>query len=103
MTQSRSPVYDAMQTLPRPFEGLKVLSRATRPPGSSFQPRRGLHIEQRTYSISPGTGFWELSVIRFSPVTFTSNGTSEIETPSEHDAITCKFGPSSCDDLIVHF
>jgi hypothetical protein len=66
MTQSRSPVYDAMQTLPRPFEGLKVLSRATRPPGSSFQPRRGLHIEQRTYSISTGTGFWELSVIRFS-------------------------------------
>jgi hypothetical protein len=55
-----------MQTLPRPFEGLKVLWRATRPPGSSFQPRGGLHIEQRTYSISTGTGFWELSVIRFS-------------------------------------
>jgi hypothetical protein len=67
------------------------------------QPRRGLHIEQRTYDVSIGTGFLELSVILFSPEIFTSNATSEIATPSEHDAITCTFEPSSCDDLIVHF
>src|SRR5262245_26719695 len=65
--------------------------------------RRRLHIVQRTYGISTGTGFFELSVMLFSPEIFTSYATSEIATPSEHDAITCIFGPSSCSDLTVHF
>ena len=69
-----------------------------------FKPSpRGLHIEQRTYGISTGTGSLELSVILFSPDIFTSNVTSETATPSEHDAITRTFGPSSCNDLTVHF
>jgi len=63
----------------------------------------GLHIEQRTYNISTGTGALELSVILFSPEIFTSNATSETVTPSEHDAITRTFDPSSCNDLTVHF
>ena len=67
------------------------------------RPRRGLHIEQRTYDISTGTGSLELSVILFSPEIFTSNATSETVTPSEHDAITRTFDPSSCNDLTVHF
>src|SRR6202008_2880951 len=45
-----------------------VLSMPT--PGASFN-LRGLHIEQRTYDISTGTGSFELSVIAFSPVIFT--------------------------------
>jgi len=69
-----------------------------------FKPSpRGLHIEQRTYGISTGTGSLELSVILFSPEIFTSNATSETATPSEHDAITRTFAPSSCNDLTVHF
>jgi hypothetical protein len=69
-----------------------------------FKPSpRGLHIEQRTYDISTGTGSLELSVKLFSPEIFTSNATSETATPSEHDAITRTFGPSSCNDLTVHF
>src|SRR5215475_15614732 len=67
------------------------------------QPRRGLHIEQRTYDISTGTGSLELRVILFSPEIFTSNATSETATPSEHAAITRTFDPSSCNDLTVHF
>src|SRR5580704_5080095 len=67
------------------------------------RPRRGLHIEQRTYDISTGTGSLELSVILFSPEIFTSTPTSETVTPSEHDAITCTFDPSSCIDLTAHF
>lgn len=62
-----------------------------------------LHIEQRTYRISTGTGSLELSVILLSPEIFTSNVTSETATPSEHDATTCTFGPSSWNDLTVHF
>jgi hypothetical protein len=65
--------------------------------------RPGLHIEQRTYNISTGTGALELSVILFSPEIFTSNATSETVTPSEHDAITWTFEPSSWNDLTVHF
>src|SRR5258705_9271416 len=61
------------------------------------------HIGQRTYGISTGTGSLELSVILSSPEIFTSNATSETATPSEHDAITFTFGPSSCNDLTVHF
>jgi hypothetical protein len=66
-------------------------------------PRRGLHIEQRTYDIDTGTGFSELSVILSSPENFTSYATSETATPSEHDAITCIFDPSLCSDLTAHF
>src|ERR1700757_8853 len=54
-----------------------------------------LHIEQRTYRISTGTGSLELSVILFSPEIFTSNDTSETATPSEHDATIRTFDPSS--------
>ena len=85
------------------YEGLKMLPRATGPLGSSLNLARGLHIEQRMYDISTGTGSLELSVMLFSPENFTSNATSEIETPSEHDAMTFTFGPSSCNDLTVHF
>jgi hypothetical protein len=80
-----------------------MLPRATGPLGSSFNLARGLHIEQRMYDISTGTGSLELSVMLFSPENFTSNATSEIETPSEHDAMTFTFGPSSWSDLTVHF
>jgi hypothetical protein len=66
-------------------------------------PRRGLHIEQRTYDIDTGTGFSELSVILSSPENFTSYATSETATPFEHDAITCIFDPSLCSDLTAHF
>jgi hypothetical protein len=62
-----------------------------------------LHSEQRTYSISTGTGCLELIVMLFSPENFTSYATSETTTPSEHAAITFTFGPSSCIDLTVHF
>ena len=62
-----------------------------------------LHIEQRTYGISTGTGSLELSVILFSPEIFTSNATSETATPSEHDAITRTSDPSLRNDLTVHF
>ena len=68
---------------------------------SDFDPKR-THIGQRTYGISTGTGSLELSVILSSPEIFTSNATSETATPSEHDAITFTFGPSSCNDLTVH-
>ena len=61
------------------------------------------HIGQRTYGISTGTGSLELSVILSSPEIFTSNATSETATPSEHNAIAFTFGPSSCNDLTVHF
>src|SRR5262245_51830981 len=64
---------------------------------------KSTHIEQRTYGISTGTGSLELSMIRFSPEIFTSNATSETATPSEHEAITRTFVPSSCNDLTVHF
>lgn len=62
-----------------------------------------LHSGQRTYCISTGTGSLRLSVILFSPENFTSNATSETATPSEHEAITFRFDPSSCNDLTVHF
>src|SRR5581483_7474420 len=68
-----------------------------------LEPRRGRHMGQRTYNISIGTGSLEESVIVFFPVTFTSKGTSETATPSEHAAITCRAAPSSCTDLTVHF
>ena len=61
------------------------------------------HSWQRTYGISTGTGSLELSVILFSPEKFTSNATSETETPSEHDAITFTSEPFSWNDLTVHF
>jgi hypothetical protein len=80
-----------------------MLSQAHRTAWLVVEPRPGLHIEQRTYGISTGTGFLELSVIRFSPEIFTSNATSETATPSEHDAITCMFDPSLWNDLTVHF
>jgi hypothetical protein len=70
---------------------------------ADHDPPYALHIEQRTYGVSIGTGSLELSVILFSPETFTSNATSETVTPSEHDAITCTFDPSSRNDLTVHF
>src|SRR6476620_9061318 len=82
-------------------------SAAVAIPGSSIQVpsnRRGrLHIGQRTYGICTGTGSLELSVILFSPENVRSNATSEIETPSEHDAISRIVAPSSCNDLTVHF
>ena len=63
----------------------------------------GPHSEQRTYSISTGTGCLELIVMLFSPENFTSYDTSETETPSEHAATTFTFDPSLCIDLTVHF
>jgi hypothetical protein len=133
-TQSRSPVYDTMQTLPRSLRGLEdvvaaLVRRSTSPRGQrkgrsgddnppkggrqaiytvSSCPHvgpspSGRHIEQRTYGISTGTGSLELSVILFSPEIFTSNSASDTATPSEHDAITRTFRPSSCNDLMVHF
>ena len=85
-----------------PYDGSKDVVAVHRTAWLVVQPRRGLHIEQRTYGISTGTGSLELSVILFSPEIFTSNATSEIATPSEQDAITFIFGPSSCNDLTVH-
>src|SRR6185437_3755237 len=62
-----------------------------------------LHSEQRTYAISIGTGSFGVRVIAFSPENFRSSAMSENATPSEHDAITFIFDPSSCNDLTVHF
>ena len=70
---------------------------------SGTEARALSHSWQRTYGISTGTGFLELSVILFSPEIFTSNATSETETPSEHDAITFTSEPFSWNDLTVHF
>jgi hypothetical protein len=82
---------------------IKMLLWSTGSLGSSFNLAAGPHVGQRTYGISTGTGSLELSVILFCPEIFTSNSTSETATPSEHDAITRTFRPSSCSDLTVHF
>ena len=98
LTQSKSLIYDTPLV---PVRTCASDSRIIHP--VFFNRRRRFHIEQRTYGISIGTGSLELSVILLSPETFTSNATSETATPSEHDAITRKFGPSSCNDLTLHF
>ena len=85
-----------------PVGGLFRFSGTDQRP-APFASQRPSHTWQRTYGISTGTGSLELSVILFSPEIFTSNTTSETETPSEHAAITFTSEPLSWNDLTVHF